>query len=352
MEKEKIVIVGFGWASIGFLQYIDDNLYDIVVISKDDKFVYSPLLAQNVKQNFDLTIPINSLKKNLSFIQDNVDSIDFKKKIVISKDNVGYNYLIFSHGADVNTFNIPGVEKHTYYLKTFEDSLAIKEKLQELPNSSKIAVIGCGLAGSELVGSLSDMKKFQIFAIDALERPVITFDKTLSEKVIQIWEKQNITMLFKSFVQEIKEKSLKIKDKEDVHFDMAVWCGGIKMSALSQFVNKTLGLQNNRGIPVDPYLFIENQKDLFAIGDCGFSGHPPTAQVAYQEGIYLAKQFNQKLPRTTKFSFQDKGQIGYIGNGQSIYQNTFYKGGGKVMHVFNNIVHLYNFGKIYLKSKF
>ena len=124
------------------------------------------------------------------------------------------------------------------------------------------------------------------------------------------------------------------------------------MSTLSQYVNKTLGLQNNRGIPVDPYLFVENQNDLFAIGDCGFSGYPPTAQVAYQEGIYLAKQFNQKLPRTTKFSFQDKGQIGYIGNGQSIYQNTFYKGGGKVMHVFNNIVHLYNFGKIYLKSKF
>ena len=350
MEKEKIVVVGFGWASIGFLQYIDDNLYDIVVLSKDDKFVYSPLLAQNVKQNYDLTIPIKSLKKNLTFVQDNVEHVDFQKKIV--KTNHNYDFLIFSHGAEVNTFQIPGVEKYTYYLKTFEDSLAIKEKLQELPPSSKIAVIGCGLAGSELVGSLSDMKKFQIFAIDALERPVITFDKTLSEKVVQTWEKQNITMLFQSFVQEIKEKSLKIKDKEDVHFDMAVWCGGIKMSALSQYVNKTLGLQNNRGIPVDSYLQVQDQKDLFAMGDCAYSGHPPTAQVAYQQGIYLAKQFNQKLPKTKEFSFENKGQIGYIGNGQSIYQNTFYKGGGKVMHVFNNIVHLYNFGKIYVKSRF
>ena len=350
MEKEKIVLVGYGWAALGFLQYINTNQYHVQLISKDNKFVYSPLLAQNVKNNYDLTIPIDDLKKNVDFVQDNVDEIDFQKKIV--KTNHHYDFLIFSHGAEVNTFQIPGVEKYTYYLKTFEDSLAIKEKLQELLPFSKVAVIGCGLAGSELVGTLSDMKKFHIIAIDALERPVITFDKTLSEKVIQTWEKQNITMLFQSFVQEIKEKSLKIKDKEDVHFDMAVWCGGIKMSALSQYVNKTLGLQNNRGIPVDPYLFVENQNDLFAIGDCGFSGHPPTAQVAYQEGIYLAKQFNQKLPRTTKFSFQDKGQIGYIGNGQSIYQNTFYKGGGKVMHVFNNIVHLYNFGKIYVKSKF
>ena len=159
-------------------------------------------------------------------------------------------------------------------------------------------------------------------------------------------------MLFQSFVEEIKEKSLKIKNKEDVHFDMAVWCGGIKMSALSQYVNKTLGLQNNRGIPVDSYLHVQDQKDLFAMGDCAYTGYPPTAQVAYQQGIYLAKQFNQKLPKTKEFSFENKGQIGYIGNGQSIYQNTFYKGGGKVMHVFNNIVHLYNFGKIYVKSKF
>ena len=60
----------------------------------------------------------------------------------------------------------------------------------------------------------------------------------------------------------------------------------------------------------------------FAIGDCAYSGYPPTAQVAYQQGIYLAKQFNNRFENSKEFHFQDKGQIAYIGNSKSIYQNN------------------------------
>ena len=49
MENKKIIIVGFGWASIGFLQNIDTKKYDITLISKTDHFLYTPLLAQNIK---------------------------------------------------------------------------------------------------------------------------------------------------------------------------------------------------------------------------------------------------------------------------------------------------------------
>merc|ERR1711879_619325 len=37
---------------------------------------------------------------------------------------------------------------------------------------------------------------------------------------------------------------------------------------------------------------VKNRTDLWAIGDCGFSGSPPTAQAAQQEGKFLAKMFN------------------------------------------------------------
>jgi len=113
-----------------------------------------------------------------------------------------------------------------------------------------------------------------------------------------------------------------------------------------------LQLENNRGIPVDTYLHIQGQNNLFAIGDCAYSGNPPTAQVAYQQGVHLAKHFNSDLKKNQEFVFQDKGQIGYIGNGKSVYQNNYFKGGGNLTYYFNNLVHLYNFGKIYVKSKF
>ena len=349
MKNEKIIIVGFGWASIGFIQHIDVRKYDVTLISKTDHFLYTPLLAQNVKHDRNLTITTEQLNKSISFVQDQVDTIDFHKKKIQDKE---YHYLVLSHGAEINTFNIPGIQENTYYLKTLEDSLKIKNNLHKLSKNSIIAIIGCGLTGTELVGSVSDMKKFNILAIDALERPMITFDKTLSEKVIKDWERENIKMYFKSFVQKINPTSLEIKDREPLNFDMAIWCGGIKMSEFSKKINQSLQLDNNRGIPVDKYMNVLNQSHVFAIGDCAYSGNPPTAQVAYQQGVYLATQFNNKFEKKEEFVFQDKGQIGYFGNGKSIYQNNYYKGGGRIMYYFNNLVHLYNFGKIYVKSKF
>ena len=349
MENRKIIIVGFGWASIGFLQHIDTNKYDITVISKTDHFLYTPLLAQNVKHDRNLVINIDHIKTPLSFVHDKVENIDFRQNLV-NKNK--YDYLVFSHGAEVNTFNIPGVQENTFYLKTLEDMEKIKKHIYKLPKNATIAVIGCGLTGTELVGSLVDMKQFHILAIDALERPLITFDKGLSQEVIDNWKRENINMYFKSLVQKINPSSLEIKDKPKLEFDMAIWCGGIKMSELSQKINKSLQLENNKGIPVDKYLHIQDQEKLFAIGDCAYSGNPPTAQVAYQQGIYLAKYFNNDFKKEQEFVFQDKGQIGYIGNGKSVYQNNYYKGGGNLMYYFNNLVHLYNFGKIYVKSKF
>ena len=350
MQKDKIVVIGFGWASIGLLQHIDMNQYEIILISKDNKFVYTPLLAQNIKNNYDLTIPISDMNKSITFVQDKVETIDFQNKEVVSKKNIPYQYLVFSHGSEVNTFDIPGVDKYSYFLKSYEDGMYIKNRLKELPPDSTVAVIGCGLAGTEMIGTLSDMKKFNVFAIDALERPLITFDKKLSEKVITTWHKENIHMMFNSLVKEVTEKTIEIKEQQPVSFDMVIWCGGIKMSIFSKKVNELLHLNNPRGIPVNKYLNVEGQENLFAIGDCAFSGQPPTAQVAYQQGMYLAKRLNGQLHQTEEFNVQDKGQICYIGNGQSVYQNNYYKGGGRLMGYFNNFVHLYNFGKIYVKK--
>jgi len=350
MKKNTIVVVGFGWASLGFLQHIDTNKYEIILISKENHFVYTPLLAQNINNKYALTIPVSHVNKPITFFHENVETINFLNKEVISKKNISYQYLVFSHGSEVNTFGIPGVDKNSYFLKSYQDSIDIRNKLKNLPINSKIAVIGCGLAGTEIIGTLSDMKKFKIIAIDALKCPITTFDKKLSEKVVKTWNKENINMMFNSFVKQINEKSIEIKDKPPVLFDMAIWCGGIKMSLFSKKVNELLHLNNQRGIPVNKYLNIEGHENLFAIGDCAFSGHPPTAQVAYQQGIYLAKRFNGQLHKKKEFNVQDKGQICYIGNGQSVYQNNYYKGGGRLMGYFNNFVHLYNFGKIYVKK--
>jgi NADH:ubiquinone reductase (non-electrogenic) len=367
--KPNITIIGFGWGSIGFLQDIDTDKYNITVISDKDSFVYTPLLAQNVKHARAITISISKLNKHIHYLQGRVNDVDFQNNTVITenvektgasakdsevnrnvRDNKPFDYIIFAHGSDVNTFGIPGVKENTLYLKTAEDSKQISDRISKLHAGASVVVIGCGLAGTELIGTLIDYNKFKVIAVDALERPLPTFDSKLSQQVIDLWTKENATLHFKSMVSKIRENIIDIKDKNSITFDLAIWCGGIKANDLTVKINNRLKLDCTRGIPVNEQLIVRGTNKIFAIGDCAFSGNPPTAQVAYQQGKYLAKQFNSDTEGHRNFKYNDHGQIGYIGRGHSVYQVNGFRGGGKLVYLFNNLVHLYNFGRMWIKT--
>jgi nucleoside-diphosphate-sugar epimerase len=51
MSRERVVIVGTGWAGFQLSQKLDDKKFDIVVVSPEETSPYTPLLvghAQNV----------------------------------------------------------------------------------------------------------------------------------------------------------------------------------------------------------------------------------------------------------------------------------------------------------------
>ena len=347
---KKIAVIGFGWASMGFLQEIDASKYEIVVISDKDEFVYTPLLAQNVKEDKNITTTITDFNKPIQFKKNRITDVD---SLVSGPghNTTTYDYVVFAHGSDVNTFGIRGVQENTHFLKTMEDSLEIREHLNRIEDGSTVVVIGCGFAGSELLGTLIDYDKFKVVAIDALERPLVTFLPDISDAAMQLWKKADVDMHFNSLVTEIHLNAVDIKDKPSIHFDAAIWCGGIKSNSLSQIVNRALGIECAKGIPVDSQLRVKNKDNLFAMGDCAVSGHPPTAQVAYQQGTYLAESFNCGFKDNIEFKFQNKGQIGYIGRSNSIYQSNYFSGSGNMMYYANKMIHAYHLCKLYVKTK-
>ena len=68
-----------------------------------------------------------------------------------------------------------------------------------------------------------------------------------------------------------------------------VWTGGIRSRAITQKLGKAIdaSVQNDRrGLVVDECMRVKGapENTIFAFGDCAFSGKPPTAQVASQQG--------------------------------------------------------------------
>ena len=338
---KKILVIGSGWAGSSFIKHIDTDKYDVTVISLNRNFLYTPLLVNSIfyKKNLLYNIQnINNIKYEYGYVND----IDLKNNsLFIERKKVNYDYLVLANGSEVNTFNIEGVDENCLFLKKEEDIVTIRNKINNLPKSSNIAVIGCGPTGSELIGSLIDLKKFNIYAIDGLKVPLTSFTNSISKYTYNLWGKNNVNLLLGNFVKKIDKNNI-YYGKDSVKYDLAFWCGGVKISELSRNINKKLNLECKFGIPVNDYLKVNNTHNVYAIGDCSYNKNPPIAQVAYQEGKYLAYNFNKDLKDVKPFAFVNKGQICYIGNGESVYQNNYFTCKGKLVGYFNNIVHIYN----------
>jgi NADH:ubiquinone reductase (non-electrogenic) len=340
-QSPNIVIIGSGWACKSFTNTIDKDKYNVNIVSNSDNFLYTPQLA-----NFSVTKNIKDLEtdmsklKNIEFISDTVKDVDFDKQILITeKDKIKYDYVIFAHGASINTFNIPGVKENCLFLKTKKDADLIYKNLQTLEPNAKVAVIGCGLTGSELIGCLLDKKKFNITAIDGLSGPLQMFNKSNINKTLDLWKTNNINMKFSNFVKRIDQSTIYFKDNK-VNYDLAIWCGGVKISPLSQLINKKLNLDSRRGILVNPYLNF--YKNAFAMGDCADSNNLPTAQNAYQQGKYLANRFNNTFKGQQEYTYQNKGKLCYVGEKNSLFENKFISLSGKIGYVAGMFIHYFN----------
>lgn len=362
---KNIIIIGFGWSSIAFLDNIDTSKYKIDVISKNDCFQYTPLLAQNINNDIDCLTLRNKLTKNIincqhiNYTPNNVIDVNFNKDTVIldNKETIKYDYLIFAHGSTINYYNINGVEKNSYILKTVNDMNKIKSKLNTLPKDSNIAIMGCGPTGVEIIGSLMDMNKFNIIAIDGMDRPVSMFDRKISDIIVNLWKDKNMNIMMNNFVTKMDDKTITIKNKNintNINYDMGIWCGGVMNNTLTNVILNKYFEKNKRynGLPVNNYLLLNKFKNInnynmnvYAIGDASMTKYPKTAQVAYQQGEYLAKRFNNDFKDDNMFKFNDMGQFSYIGNNKSIYNGPYFKSGGYFVNVLNKIISAYNLYK-------
>ena len=357
MDKQNIHIIGSGWASIGFLKHIDTNKYNVTVISDNLKFCYTPLLAYNCTNNINLEQDITSINPNIKTIKTKIIDIDINNNKIIDIDNskINYDYLIFAHGSDVNTFNIKGIKENTFFLKTYDDSIKIKNKISSLKENSTIAIIGCGPTGSELIGNLLDNNNHNILAIDGLKKPLTMYPEKISDYTLDIWNNFNITTFFNNFVNKVDKNNIYFKDT-NISYDMAIWCGGIKSNKLTNNINKNLNNNCKFGIPISNTLNVISPKlnfsNIFAIGDCSYSKLPPTAQVAYQQGQYLANNFNKDFKNINNFKYQDKGKICYIGNSKSVFHINYFHYGGNLTYYLNKFIHIYNAVNLNQKSSF
>ncbi|RDW94714.1 putative alternative NADH-dehydrogenase NDH2 [Coleophoma crateriformis] len=345
--KKNLVILGTGWGAVSLLKKLDTENYNVIVISPRNYFLFTPLLPScttGTVEHRSIMEPIRSITRHkkaaVKFYEAEATKIDPDRKVVSiddisdvkgasSKTDVPYDMLVVSVGAENATFGIPGVKEHSCFLKEIGDAQQIRKKImdcvetatfkdqspEEVERLLHMVVVGGGPTGVEFAGELQDFidqdikkwipeiaDKFKVTLIEALPNVLPMFSKQLIEYTESTFKEEKITIKTKTAVKKVTDKTVEAeatgpdgkKFTEIMPYGLLVWATGNAVRPVVKDLMSSIPAQKDsrRGLAVNEYLVVQGAKDIWATGDCAVAGYAPTAQVASQEGAFLARLFN------------------------------------------------------------
>ncbi|KAF3930729.1 hypothetical protein ABW19_dt0209582 [Dactylella cylindrospora] len=128
------------------------------------------------------------------------------------------------------------------------------------------------------------------------------FSKALIEYTEKTFKDENILVRTKTMVKNVGDKTIDVeatqsdgsKKKESISYGLLVWATGNAVRNVVRDLMNQLPAQKNsrRGLAVNDYLVVDGTEGIWAVGDCSATKYAPTAQVASQQGNFLARLFN------------------------------------------------------------
>ncbi|OIV96131.1 hypothetical protein TanjilG_13063 [Lupinus angustifolius] len=319
-DKKKVVVLGTGWAATSFMKNLNNPKYDVQVVSPRNYFAFTPLLPSvtcGTVEARSIVEPVRNIfpKKNVEvqFSEAECIKIDAENKKVycrsISKNNlngqeefaVDYDILIISVGANVNTFNTPGVVENCHFLKEVEDAEKIRRTVIDcferasLPDISEeerkrilhFAIVGGGPTGVEFAAALHDFVNgdlvklypgikdlVQITLLEAGNHILSMFDKRITAFAEDKFQREGIDVKTGSMVVKVTNKEICTKEVTNggqissIPYGMAVWSTGIGTRPFIKDFMSQIGQGNRRALLTDEWLRVEGFNDVYALGDC------------------------------------------------------------------------------------
>ncbi len=336
--QKPIVIVGAGFAGMTFalnLKNLNPSL-PILVVDSETNFIFKPLMYEVLSKeirSWEATPKFANIFSDagITFLRNCLTKIFFKENILEFSDNLklSYQYLVICTGSIPNSFLIKGIDKNCYFFNDVHDLNKLNsflKKSQDTTLHKKLFIVGGGPSGIELACKIKDIFSDQ-FEINVIEKSneILNKNKIFNrEQAEKALEKRKINVLLNSIVKEVSETKISIITEAGITSldkDIVIWTAGVTPNL---FYLETDQITKKFGrILVNKNLQIEKHKNCFAIGDIsvieGMEDLPITAQVAMQQGNYLANnlelliQGKDPLP----FEFKDNGEMISLGIGEA-----------------------------------
>lgn len=381
MKRPTILVLGAGYGGlttvVNLQKMVGQDAANIVLVNKNDYHYESTWLHEagagtidSNKARYDVESVID--KSKVKFVKAEVTNIDVTERLVeTSEGKMDYDYLVIGLGFEGETFGIPGLDKYALALANLNAARQVREhieyqfaswSLDEVKDDSKLTIVvgGAGFTGIEFLGELGNrvpelckefdipQEKVRVLCVEAAPMVLPGFDEKLVEYAVNQLQKKGIEFSIGTPVVEATEEGVKIKKGEDefefIKAGTVVWAAGVRGSKLIE----TSGIENARArVRVEPDMRAPGFDDVFIVGDCAFMinpevdrPYPPTAQIAMQQGVQIAKNIVSLMEgnETSAFVPDLKGAVCSLGHDDAIGDAMGRKFTGKTASALKKVI--------------
>ncbi len=320
-----IVIVGGGFAGVytakNLLKKIKGKEYHITLISEHNYFIFTPMLHEIATGSISRDNAVTAIHQiinhpQFTFIKAKVKNVDTKAKCVeadVCKKK--YDFLVLATGSVANYYTLKGAEQHTLALRDLASAYKMRNKIigqierADVEKDQKkrqhlltFIIVGGGSTGVEVAGELAQFiqimiknqhkniksNEVKLILIHRHERILNMLPGYYSKQCEKQLKKLRVSLYLDTDVQEVGNCFVIDQQKHKIEAGTIFWAVGFQPNTV------LLDKKSFPVYPVDPFLRVLKQKDIFALGDCAFVDQgigkriPMLAQVATQQAKIVA----------------------------------------------------------------
>ncbi|MBI2278539.1 MAG: FAD-dependent oxidoreductase [Candidatus Brennerbacteria bacterium] len=322
--KKNIVVLGGGFgglqAALRLGKFIRraglGGKYSVVLVDKHPRHIFTPLLYE-VATTSEASLPAGKrntiaheleplvaypLKELLEssgveFHLDEVRRLDILEGVAhLKTGKLDYEYLVIALGSETNYFDIPGLAAHGLPLKTFEDALAIRERLDprvgENKGLTRVVIGGAGSTGVELAGEIREWScarpytktcNIHVTLVESGHNILGAMDARVQAKATARLKKLRVQIFTEERVVRVDTREIHLKSGEHILHDIFIWTGGVRAVPLTEElpmkregkgrIEITSGMEC---LPIGEDLRVAG--NIYAVGDIACLYDPETKQ--------------------------------------------------------------------------
>jgi NADH dehydrogenase len=381
-EKERVVIVGGGFAGLTLAQRLIRSNYQVVLLDKNNFYQFQPLLYQVAMSGLEpssIVFPLRKAfqkNKNIYIRVTEVQGVDTQKRQLQTPLGIcNYDHLVLAIGADTNFFGNKKIEELSIPMKSVSEALYLRNRIladyekalsivdyEARQGLIDIVIVGGGPTGVEVAGALAEMKDFiipkdypelnhreiDIYLIQGGDRLLPGMSENASQKSYRFLEKMGVKIKLNTLVTDFDGEKVYMKDGTSIVTQKVIWAAGITGNKLDGLPTDSIASGNR--LKVNRYNEVEGLERVYAIGDIAYMkegdydrGHPQVAQVAMQQAKLLSKNLRRKSrgKEMTPFSYKDLGSMATIGRNKAVVDLPGFKFEGTLAWMVWLFVHLF-----------